>query len=501
MSRPSFNVLTEPWIPVIRLDGSRDELGILPCLEHAHELREIRDPSPIIEFGLYRILVAFVLDALILAGQRPEDPIDLRSLIRTGHFDVELLRAYTDKCGTVFDLFDDAQPFLQVPLPNAKAKALAGMFPAVPSGTNAGHWHHGHETSLELTAAASARLLTTLAPFMTAGGAGLSPSINGAPAIYALPTGESLFETIVLNLPIRNRDSGNGAVAWRSTRKPGEERTHATTVEAMTWRARAVQLIPEASSDGTIWVRSMKFEKGDSTRLSWIDANLAYRYEADKVTPVRMREGRPLWRDAGPLLLLQQRSVGSGEDRIAFQRPDVIQNAFEIVGGQRAVPINVYGMRTDMKMKVFEWAEASWRVPAHLGKSSRLGAIVHGEIDIAERGASALRGALKALYPREGAGNKAALGCLSSRCERAYWQHLEREFAPLMFRFAALPEDAPDQPNLIEGARKPWRDAIKKLAKQHFEFAAKDMDADSDALERQVKARTKLNNTLRKVLQ
>ncbi|MBL8065520.1 MAG: type I-E CRISPR-associated protein Cse1/CasA, partial [Chthonomonadaceae bacterium] len=74
MNRPTFNVLTEPWIPVIRLDGTRDELGILPCLEQAHELREIRDPSPIIEFGLYRLLVAFVLDALVMADKRPEDP-------------------------------------------------------------------------------------------------------------------------------------------------------------------------------------------------------------------------------------------------------------------------------------------------------------------------------------------------------------------------------------------------------------------------------------------
>ena len=55
MNHVSFNVLTEPWMPVIRLDGSRDQLGILSCLEQSHNLREIRDPAPIIEFGLYRL--------------------------------------------------------------------------------------------------------------------------------------------------------------------------------------------------------------------------------------------------------------------------------------------------------------------------------------------------------------------------------------------------------------------------------------------------------------
>lgn len=84
MSRPSFDVLTEPWIPVVRLDGAADELGILPCLEQAHHIGEIKDPSPIVEFGIYRLLVAFVLDALVLAGRRPEDEHDLRDLLSQG---------------------------------------------------------------------------------------------------------------------------------------------------------------------------------------------------------------------------------------------------------------------------------------------------------------------------------------------------------------------------------------------------------------------------------
>jgi CRISPR system Cascade subunit CasA len=468
-------------------------------LEQAHKLREIRDPSPIIEFGLYRLLVAFVLDALVMADKRPEDPLDLKELIAAGKFDRDLLGRYASDCGEVFDLFHPEQPFLQFPLSKAKPKPLAAMYPVAPSGTNAGHWWHEHEDELGLTPAAAARLLTTIAPFMTAGGAGLSPSINGAPAIYALPMGSNLFETLILNLPTRLQESGKGVVAWRSTRSPGQERTEATTPEAMTWRPRAVQLIPEELEDQVI-VRRTKFEKGDSTRLTWIDSNLAYRYESDKVTPVRMREGRPLWRDAGPLLLLQGRTLGSGEQKVAYQRPDVVQAAFEIMEGKGPVPIKAYGMRTDMKMKVFEWAEVGWRIPEVLGRSPRLGAIVHSELDLAERAVFGLRSALKVLYPRDGAGNKEALGCTTSRCERIFWQRLEREFTPLMSRFAELPEDAPDTPEIVKTARQPWREAIGTTAKEQFESAAKDFDADSDALERQVRARAKLTSALRTVL-
>jgi CRISPR system Cascade subunit CasA len=497
MSKPSFNVLTEPWIPVFRLDGSREELGILPCLLEAHKIREIRDPSPLIEFGLYRLLVAFVLDSLILAKRRPEDHLDVRELIAHGFFEEILLRDYIKNCGDVFDMFHSTRPFMQTVLPSAKIKPLAGAYPAVPSGTNSHHWHHVGEANFNLDYPAAARLLATFAPFMTAGGAGLSPSINGAPAIYALPLGQSLFETICANLPLQKQESGTGKVAWLDTRKPGTERTQATTTEALTWRARAVQLSVDEATNS---ISSMKFEKGDSTRLSWIDANLGYRYDKDKVTPIRMRENKPIWREAGPLLLLSQKSSGAGEDKVVYQRPDVINTAFKSSSLQHPVRIVAYGMRTDMKMKVFEWVRTTFEVPVKLGQSTRLGAIVQLELDLAEKMASALSSSVKQLYPREGAGNKAALGNLADRCERAYWQHLENQFQPLMAAFAEIDENAPDNPTLIAETATRWRDAIKRIAIQQFEIAAQDMDADSDALERQVKARIKLRSSLKKHL-
>jgi hypothetical protein len=251
---------------------------------------------------------------------------------------------------------------------------------------------------------------------------------------------------------------------------------------------------------GNVMVSKMKFEKGDSTRLTWIDPNLGYKYDKEKITPIRMREGRPIWREAGPLLLLSQKTVGSGDDKVAFQRPDVVAHAYAATVSVGSVKIVVYGMRTDMKMKVFEWVRSTLEVPARLGASTRLGAIVHAELELADRVAFALTSSIRHLYPRDGAGNKAALGSLAIRSERTYWQHLERDFEPLMAAFAALNEDAPDNPELIKSNAKPWREAIERIAKEQFETAAKDMDTDSDALERQVKARVRLQNALRKHL-
>jgi CRISPR system Cascade subunit CasA len=501
MNRPSFDVLSEPWIPVIGLDGSGGGMGVLACLEQAHTIREIRDPVPIVEFGLHRILVAFVLDALVLAERRPEVPHDLRDLIDEGAFDKDFFRRYVEVCGDVFDLFHPASPFLQTPVESGDKKPLAGVFPAIPSGTNVAHWHHAPEEEWAVSAPEAARLLTTIAPFMTAGGAGLSPSINGAPGVYVLPLGRNLFETLILNIPLRTEQEGGvGNAAWRDTGIPGRERSEATTVEALTWRPRRIQLVAEATSDSRITVKEMKFERGDSARLEWIDSSLAYRYGKDRITPVRMRENRALWRDAGPLLLLSQADCSKGDTRVVLKRPDVVDQAYGVDIAGIPVGLQAYGMRTDLKMKVFEWAKGTWEVPRNLGSSTRLGAIVHEELDRAEKAAWAIGNAIRSLHAGKGPGGRDSLGSMSVRAERAFWQALERQFRPLMNAFASLDADAPDDVGLIVAAASDWREAIRDSATVQFELAAKDMDADGEALERLVRARAWLSGFIRKVL-
>ena len=494
----SYDVLTEGWIPVVRADGAREELGLLDVLRSAHELVAIRDPSPLVEFGLHRLLVAFVLDALAEAEQAPQDEIDLKDLLRAGRFDATVLEEYARRCGDVFDLFHPERPFLQTVAASGGEKPLAAIYPAVPSGTNVDHWHHAVEDAMGTSPAGAARLLATMAPFMTAGGAGLSPSINGSPAVYALPVGRNLFETIVLNLPLRQAGTGTGKVVWRDVRVPGGERAQATMGEALTWRARRVRLVPP--KDGTQGeVARMLFQPGDSTRLTWTDPNLAYKYEGEGQTPVRMRTGRPLWRDAGPLALLNRSVYKAQEGKVEYRRPDVVEDAFAAVQGP--LRIRVYGMRTDLKMKVFEWSVADLVVPSEVGRSARVGAQVQRWLDCAELAGRSVRNALRNLYPREGAGNKAALGRTIEVAERGYWLVLEPEFDALIRRAAGLAEDDVDDPEKTSAVMAPWKAAIRREAVAAFESAADDYDADGDALERAVKARARLGAALRKILE
>ena len=501
MNQYSFNTLTEPWLPVITLSGKSEELGILDCLERAHELKEIRANAPIVEFGLYRLLTAFVLDMLISAGRRPEIPPELKLLLREGKFDRGMIRQYVEMCGDVFDLFHPERPFLQTKMGDEPVKALAGMFPAVPSGTNAMIWHHGNEQDFSVSAPEAAGLLTTIAPFMTSGGAGLSPSINGAPALYTLPSGNTIFETLMMNIiPARSQENGDGKIAWRNDRSPGGDRSQATLPEALTWRPRQIQLIPENSCGGGIVVRKMKFKKGDSTRMEWRDPNIAYRFDKDKITPVRMRENRPVWRDSGPLVLLNQLSRGSGDSKVSFRRSDVVEQAFLLSGKDKKIIVHIYGMRTDMKMKIFEWVKSSLVIPSNLGISTRLGALVQNELDKADQASYFLRSCIKNLYPRGGEGNKNALAALVDRSEKAFWQGLESVFFELMQRISSLPPDSAEDADTINSAAKDWRGSIRRFALEQFELAAKDMDADSDALSRLVNSRARLRRKISEII-
>ena len=106
----SFSVLRKPWIPVVDASGHSEELGMMDVLARAHELAWITDPSPAVELGIYRILIALVIDAYGVNRYR-----QLVNLLRAGRFDTAVLNEYASSVGeSRFDLFDPDYPFLQI---------------------------------------------------------------------------------------------------------------------------------------------------------------------------------------------------------------------------------------------------------------------------------------------------------------------------------------------------------------------------------------------------
>ncbi|MBU0608857.1 MAG: type I-E CRISPR-associated protein Cse1/CasA, partial [Armatimonadetes bacterium] len=88
----SFNLLHEPWIPVLLSaadsagPGGQRQMGLAEVLIRAHEIREIADPSPLVTVALHRLLLAVLhrvfaptderaWEQLWRAGRLPEAPL------------------------------------------------------------------------------------------------------------------------------------------------------------------------------------------------------------------------------------------------------------------------------------------------------------------------------------------------------------------------------------------------------------------------------------------
>lgn len=498
----TFDLRSERWILVTYLDGKSDTLGLRETLCQAHRLRAIRDPLPTVEFGLYRMLVALVMD--IFAPRHTED---LAALLGAGTFAPQRVDNYLEQWQDRFDLFDSRFPFLQTAgMEELDAKPVSGLLPPIPSGTGVLHFHHRTEDDFAVGAAAAARLLCTIAPFMTAGGAGLAPSINGAPPWYVLVDGGTVFRTLCLNccvVPLMPAPAGDAPPAWRNDAPPKSDgrSKQASLLEGLTWRPRRVQLIASgpgrcslSGEESRLTVREMHFAAGASCDFTWCDPNVPYQLGKEGMLARRPQEGREVWRDIGPLALLRQADYESEKGKVRFERPAVVTQ-FAALSDERALPresriaLTLYGMRTDMKMKVFEWQRETLALPPGLIRQGAHGGDAQRAIERADTVAYYLRQAIKHAYPRGGAGNKKAFDGLVTHAQRGYWNSLRAEFDELLVALANLPDDEDSFDEAVTTLREGWGRSVTRVGKDALEDAIGDLDTDGDALRRQVEAR------------
>jgi len=502
----SFNLLTKPWIPVIR-DGEYTEMNLRDVLHSAHDISAISDPLPIAEFGLYRFLVALVMDIWEF-----KDSLDLEDLLSAGEFDPTKIDGYFQKWGDRFDLFDSKMPFLQTADMDALPdKPLSGLLPCVPSGTAARHFHHFSESDFAVSPAAAARLLTTIAPFMTAGGAGLAPSINGAPPWYVLINGRSLFETICLNCFVGDsRLTGTAPVAWRNPLPPKTDGrcTKASLLEALTWRPRCIKLVPSGPGkcslsgvDSPVLIRSMKFRAGASCDFTWTDPSVPYKITEKGPLVMRPQDGKEIWRDTGPLALLREGIYKSAKGNVGFNRPSLVDQFERLVVDNcislKSLSLSAYGMRTDMKMKVFEWQKEDLCVPAQLITGSKFANFAQEAIENADRAEYAIKRAIKHLYPRDGNGNAKALETIIDNTTRQYWFILRPIYSDLLEELAAVPGDKRAEAKFLVDDK--WRESVRKVAINVFDSASESFDTYGDSIQRQVEARLSLLRSLRTI--
>ncbi|MGL4306372.1 MAG: type I-E CRISPR-associated protein Cse1/CasA [Mycobacteriaceae bacterium] len=257
-----FNLLAEPWILVQRLDGSRDSLSITEVFKQAGSIRVISGDIPTQAFAITRVLLAILYRAI-----EWEEPVEEHwgKIWEKKEFPISEIQKYLDEYRHRFDLLHHEEPFFQVAdLHTAKGEftSLERIIADVPPNekyfaTRAGEFIE------KISYAEAARWVVHCQAFDASGIRSGDPrdkrvkSGRGYPIGVAwsgqlggvIFEGASLFETLMLNLVLKNSDgeapSSKDTPVWEREQPGPSERADPTplgTIDLLTWQSRRLRL-------------------------------------------------------------------------------------------------------------------------------------------------------------------------------------------------------------------------------------------------------------------
>lgn len=113
----SFNLLNEPWIRCVYIDGTVRLVSLRQLFKDASKIRSIAGDIPQQDMPLLRLALAILY--CVYGDQFEDDPSEkeLRQLWldmwMAREFDLKMVEEYLDQYESRFDLFDGERPFFQ----------------------------------------------------------------------------------------------------------------------------------------------------------------------------------------------------------------------------------------------------------------------------------------------------------------------------------------------------------------------------------------------------
>lgn len=383
-------------MPVVRLDGNADMVGLEQALTDAHLFQGLAADAPPVTAALHRLLVA-VLHRVF----GPADSATWGRLWDEKQLDAEAIRDYLTGVKGSFDLFDLQRPFFQCPTLEASGDANpAVLLPFAANGNNVTLFDHHHsERKPVLPAAVAARWLVTLQAFDVGGAKSYDVVTSTSKEKYAKAaplsplaciqvTGDTLRDTLLLNLVPYDTRLGvpipcdHDAPVWERTPPdpaPAERVPHGY-LDLLTWPSRRIRLTPVTLDEpqtellvaaviltpGDRWPDPIDVHESGETMAAFRKnpkakpGEIAWR-------PLRLEEDRALWRNATALL-------ATGIDDV--QRPKLLDALAEYrQSGVARLPavlrVHAYGLRASQSNYLFWRDEVLALPPALLDPANR----------------------------------------------------------------------------------------------------------------------------------
>lgn len=500
----SFNLIVEPFIPCLDQRGAFHELGLHSVLQSAHDLRELRDDSPLVTVALHRLLLA-----ILHRNFGPASTQEWKTLWNSGRFDGDKLGEYLEQWKDHFHLFHPQHPFFQVAgFSTKEASGINRLAQELARGNNATLFDHTRDDPAPLlTPAQAARLIITEQSFAVGGGKSDLGNTPHAPLVggaIAMPQGRNLFETLMLNLVVYNREhpcpsSEDDAPVWERNDVPSRGASHpAGYLDYLTWQTRTLLLSPadvsnERRVSRVFYAQGRKFDPPPG----FLEPNMSYKRGDDGDRPLRFSEDRDLWRDSSALFQFAETDQFIGP--LCFRHLQILVQQ-GVLSRSHRYDVATIGLCTD-KAKVSFWRRDRLPLPlAYLDDIDLVGSL-KSALSLADDVGKLVRRAAwqtaaTLLSNGQTSPDKQRVADLvdSLAPDRLYWSRLEIPFRQLL---ADLPGDCDHQERAIAH----WTcETLRRQAEAAFDETAGDLNRSARELRAVTLGRQMLQRDLYSVI-
>ncbi|MFD4611915.1 type I-E CRISPR-associated protein Cse1/CasA [Streptomyces sp. NPDC058440] len=420
-----FNLLTEPWLPVVRLDGGRQEIGLAQALSDAASYRRLVGATPTMTAALHRLLLA-----LAHRVYRPLDAARWAELWQAqagGGLPQAELAKYQDEHASRFELFHPHTPFFQCPALDNEPGSTAKLVAHRATGSN--RTLFDHTTAVQrplLQPAEAARWLVTTQAYDTSGTKQPYRTERSAEGGLGnrfgcvLVEGATLHETLLLNMQLYHpeaelppRTTAQDRPVWEAAEPPDPEpdaRPPLGWTDLLTWPSRRILLSTTNTADTTL-VDGVVLTPGTRMEGNLVDleAMAAFRRpwlkgnKQGDFKPVTLDELRGVWRHSQELLLSSDpRWWNTWRGRLRAkgplpaqepqrQRPAALDHIAELVEDGLIAEDTVYTLRVfgqqlgDQGGDTYAWYEEAIPAPVALlrAESARVGYLIGYAVSLA----------------------------------------------------------------------------------------------------------------------
>ncbi len=506
-----FNLIDEPWLPIVSTDSSKQEKNLLEILLDSHRISYLDIGYPHMNAAILRLLLAILYRSFTM-----KNVDDWQELWERKRFDPVPLRNYLEKWRERFDLFHESFPFYQNQHPEVSKKPANELLYQIAGGNHETLFNHDVEDRpISLSPKQAAQMLITAQAFSLGGlcNPSLKLTYTDAPSSRGMVfflQGENLFESLMLNLvpynetaPIKWKRGAEDLPAWEMENPYEPDRIAPNGyLDYLTWQNRKIMLFPRSDAGITVVDR---ITSAPGLRMTDDQVNPMYLYRIDskqtaKQSPykvARFTEGKALWRDSSAIF---------GAEEGKARHPKSFVWAENLIGDgvipKRRLSVAAFGMSTEPgKQKVNFYRGEQFFFPDQLMVDGDLANKLQEALDLAELYRKQLWGAasrfagliLSPDMDLKGGRNPDSkdVGKLIDywNPERTFWGVLEIAFYQFLDALADHPEEALTR----------WKGDLKSAGKKAFDRIVSLNGSDARALKAGVKARVQFFAGIKKI--